>query len=163
MRALGPNPARPVRHHIHSGTECEARSIIFILCTQPYGFAWHLLRKLVTSRCGKVSCVLWYRLRQSRRGIKVGRGFSSRRWFLKKIKKSVRFTNYSAYWFWWYRWWYRWQPGTLQKVLKDLTDIVQRNEKKIKRSRKFVEISRGQIKYWGVTSTKRTLIIVFFA
>lgn len=24
-----------------------------------------------------------------------------------------------------------------------------------------MEISRGQIKYWGVTSTKRTLIIVF--
>lgn len=118
------------------------------------------LRGLVASRCGKASCVLWYRLRQSRGGIKVGRGLSSRRWFLKKIKKSVRFTNYSAYWFWWYRW----QPGTLQKVLKDLTDIVQRSEKKeIKRSRKFVEISRGQIKYWGVTSTKRTLIIVFFA
>lgn len=69
------------------------------------------LRGLVASRCGKASCVLWYRLRQSRGGIKVGRGLSSRRWFLKKIKKSVRFTNYSAYWFWWYRW----QPGILQK------------------------------------------------
>lgn len=45
------------------------------------------LRGLVASRCGKASCVLWYRLRQSRGGIKVGRGLSSRRWFLKKNKK----------------------------------------------------------------------------
>ena len=40
---------------------------------------------------------------------------------------------------------------------------TKKRKKEIKRSRKFVEISRGQIKYWGVTSTKRTLIIVFFA
>lgn len=39
MRALVPTPAKPGRYHIHSGTEREARSIIFILCTQPYGFA----------------------------------------------------------------------------------------------------------------------------
>lgn len=62
-------PVGTASYHIYSGTECEARSTMRVLvttpakpgsyqwnlCTQPYGFAWHLLRKLVPSRYGEVS------------------------------------------------------------------------------------------------------------